>query len=286
MTITRRLIYLLRACGGLSLAFIASSSALALDAPCAQWNVGGTWTAIQSNHQRNSKGATLNLQQAGIQFKGSAQYQNENGVFIRGPVVGTAIRNAYTATIYWDDNRVGVYTGEIGPQGLVVGRTFDKNDAATSADWHADRSFDCLTAGRPPLALGRVPSNTPAPPVTLASLCEAAQSARARNSPSAPALERQCRERTAAATAPPATAPASLTQAKRSTAVQGPALIMQSMSATSTPTVLANPAAVGARATPGIASLLQNKADAVSLNPQPLPPAANLTPAQAPSSLR
>lgn len=303
MTLTRHLIRLLCTCGGLSLAVVGSSPALALDAACVQWNVSGTWTAVQSNHQRRSKGATLKLQQTGTEIKGSAEYQNDNGIFIKGPVVGTAIRNAFAATIYWDDNRVGVYTGEIGPQGLVVGRSFDKNDPRTSADWHADRSFDCLTAGRKPMTLGRVPSTGPPLARTAASLCDAAKSASASNSPAAPGLERQCRAQPAAATASPANAVAPAAQAR--TAVQSPGgAVMDPLASRAAafppigtrPVVddkgnpaalLATPSARNEATAQSPTAAAKSKADAVLLNPPPLPPASPLElPAQAPSALR
>ncbi|MES2958702.1 MAG: hypothetical protein V4792_10970 [Pseudomonadota bacterium] len=206
MAVKHRIAWPLRGCAGSVLAIVVGSSTWAADVTCAQWSVSGGWTAIQSNHQRRSKGPRLELLQTGTQFKGSAHYLNENGIVVSGPVVGTAVRNTYTATIYWDDSRVGAYSGEIGPQGLVVGRTFDKNDPRTSAAWHADRSFECLRAGTKSVELGRAPASTPTPAVTPSSLCKAAASARARQSPAAPGLERQCREITAAATAPPAAA--------------------------------------------------------------------------------
>lgn len=293
----------LRTGAGLALAVLGSSPALALDVACTQWNVSGEWTAIQSNHQRNSKGATFDLQQTGTQFKGSARYKNSNGVLIKGPVVGTVVRNAYSATIYWDDNRVGVYTGEIGPQGLVVGRTFDKNDPKTSADWHAHRSFDCLTAAPPSVAFGRVPSSAPALAATPGSICDAAKAARSRNSPAATGLEQRCRAHTVAATVSPATAAAPVA-AKRPAAhsTAGPAKDPLASRAAASPPIetrsvvddkgiaaalLATPALRNQAAAQSPMSSARTKADAVSLNPQPLPPASPLVlPTQAPSALR
>ena len=267
MTNTRHLIRLLCTCGGLLLAVVGSSPALALDAACAQWNVSGTWTAIQSNHQRKSKGATLSLQQTGTQFKGSAQYQNENGIFIKGPVVGTAIRNAFSATIYWDDNRVGAYTGEIGPQGLAVGHTFDKNDSRTSADWHADRSFDCLTPGSKPLTLGRVPSTKPTPARTPATAAApGAQAMPAVQSPRGAVMDPLPSR--AAAFPPIGTRPA--VDDKGNAAALSATPSARNEAEAQSPTATA-----------------KSKANAVSLNPPPLPLAAPLVlPAQSPSALR
>jgi hypothetical protein len=156
-------------------AFVIAPSAPALAENCALWNVGGQWNAVQSNSRGNTD-PLLSLQQNGSEFKGTASYVTGNHVTVQGPVVGTVRGSAFEATIYWRgrENRVGVYSGQIGPQGLVVGRTFDKNDPATRADWHADHAFECRTpsapnsagndgnSGKPPVALGR--TQAPASP--------------------------------------------------------------------------------------------------------------------------
>jgi hypothetical protein len=91
----------------------------------------------------------------------------------RGDIVGTVVGSKFEATVYWRDNKVGIYSGQIGPQGLAVGRTFNKNNPAESADFHISPAFDCLAASapnasassgnsQPPKALGR--TNAPAPP--------------------------------------------------------------------------------------------------------------------------
>ncbi|MDB5883132.1 MAG: hypothetical protein JWP43_3010, partial [Ramlibacter sp.] len=134
------------------------------------------------------------LQQDGTEFKGTAAYFNGNHVQIQGPVVGTVRGSAFEATIYWRgrENRVGVYTGQIGPQGLVVGRTFDKNHPASQADWHADHAFDCRTpaapssagnSGKPPVALGR--TYAPAPTSPSVSSATTGQTRQTRDAPAA-----------------------------------------------------------------------------------------------------
>ena len=194
-------------------AFIAclSAPALAADA-CSQWSLQGAVSLTQSNNSDNA--TRLQLEQAGTQFKGTASYSyvHEDKVLpfgpsrnnhrrATGPIVGTVVGNAFEATVYWSNNSVGVYTGQIGPQGLLVGRTYDKTDPAATADFHSDKPLVCLTrvpsapglgaaAAKPPVALGRVQGESPSPSRT--SICDAARSARARNSPAAPGLERQC----------------------------------------------------------------------------------------------
>jgi hypothetical protein len=150
--------------------FVLGPAASVLAEECALWNVGGQWNAVQSNSRDNTD-PLLSLQQNGTEFKGTASYKNGNGVTIQGPVVGTVRGNAFEATIYWRgrENQVGLYSGQIGPQGLVVGRTYDKNHPATQADWHADHAFDCRTpaaanngnGAKPPVALGRTQAPSP-----------------------------------------------------------------------------------------------------------------------------
>jgi hypothetical protein len=158
-------------------AFLIASSASALAEDCALWNVAGQWNAVQSNSRGNTD-PLLSLQQDGNGFKGTASYVTPNHVTVQGPVVGTVRGSAFEATIYWRgrENQVGVYSGQIGPQGLVAGRTFDKNHPATQADWHADHAFDCRTpsapnsagnngnSGKPPVVLGRTQAPGPASP--------------------------------------------------------------------------------------------------------------------------
>ena len=115
--------------------------------------------------------------------------------------------------MYWNNNTTGVYTGQVGRQGLIVGSTYDANNPQTKADWHSNRTARCLAHGspglapaaKPTVALGRAaPSTAPAP---ATSICEAAKSARARNSPAAASLERQCQAQSAQASRPALDAP-------------------------------------------------------------------------------
>lgn len=147
-------------------AVVIATNASALAADCAVWSVGGQWNAVQSNSFENTD-PLLSLQQDGTQFKGTASYVTGNHVTVQGPVVGTVRGSAFEATIYWRgrENRVGVYSGQIGPQGLVVGRTFDKNHPWSQADWHADHAFDCRISSAPDLADNNGNSGKPA--VTL-----------------------------------------------------------------------------------------------------------------------
>lgn len=214
MTTHRHLLVRCLAAGALMTSLLAPS--VAADA-CSQWSVRGEVTLVQSNGT-SAKLATL--EQAGSHFKGAANYtyqheRTHSAYFFdkietrhaSGPVVGSVTGNSFEATIYWSNASVGIYQGQIGPQGLLVGRTYDKTDPGATADFHSEKPFECLARvqtapglgsvpAKPTMALGRVQSSTPAASPT--SICDAAQSARARNSPTAPVLERRCKEFTAA----------------------------------------------------------------------------------------
>jgi len=181
------------------------------DSVCSQWDVSGDWTLIQTNDTAVS--LTLTQTEHGLSGYASFGRVVENKFFMcsigicgkdtvihSGPAVGTINGNSFDLTVYWNDNATGVYTGQVGPQGLIVGSGYDKNNPASRADWHSDRVAVCSNAAaaappapaRPTMALGRVqmPAGTSvAPPMTM---CEHAAAARARNSPAAPGLEAQC----------------------------------------------------------------------------------------------
>jgi hypothetical protein len=181
-------------------AFIAllSTHAYAADS-CLQWGVnnnGFLWLS-----QSNNDGASLELKQTGSNLtgKGSYWYNYDTGKIgvgsiegraANGPVVGTIKGNAFEVTVYWSNKSIGIYTGQIGPQGLVVGKTYDKTDLGARADFNSSEPLECLKTAKGGLALGRV--KTTAAPATVTSVCDAAKSARARNSPAAPGLERHC----------------------------------------------------------------------------------------------
>jgi hypothetical protein len=154
-------------------ALVIAPSAPVLAADCAQWNVAGKHAIYQSNAAYSE----MILQQDGTQFKGSISVW-ASPYFADGDIVGTVVGSNFEATVYWHGgSSVGIYSGQIGPQGLAVGRTFDKNNPASSADWNGSPAFNCLTkaapnaagssAGsgndrKPPLALGR--TKAPASP--------------------------------------------------------------------------------------------------------------------------
>jgi hypothetical protein len=121
----------------------------------------------------------------------------------------------------WVQNSEGAYSGTVGPQGRAEGRTYDTFHPNSAASWYTKQVLLCRVGAappalaQPPIALGRVKPNKgldqggsepPRAPVALGRvrpsagtgqsaplpICEAAASARARNSPAAASLERQC----------------------------------------------------------------------------------------------
>jgi hypothetical protein len=153
--------------------------------------------------------AALHRTDTGLQGDARYQVRRDDGAFngynyynVGGSVDGTIDGDAFDITIYWTNQTTGVYTGKINAQGRITGTTYDAQHPQTIASWHSDRTLKCLsgsaasalrsTPPKPAVALGRVqptPGAAAGPPM---SICERARAARARNSPSAPALEQQC----------------------------------------------------------------------------------------------
>lgn len=185
------------ACGlfALLVAFAVAPAARAAEGDCTQWSVDGPRIVSQSN------GTTVRMQltQTGTRVLGDGQfsaYDNDEGraVTIGGPVDGTLDGNVLRLNAYWSDRHAGAYLGQISPDGHISGTAHDVNDPANKATFQAGEAMCVARAGpaaKTGPALGRVQidPNTPRP-----SICDAAVSARARNSPAAPGLERQCAE--------------------------------------------------------------------------------------------
>jgi hypothetical protein len=188
--------------GGL-LALLAPGSVLAA---CAQWDVSGPLDLVQTNGTT----VTANLHQTDTGIQGDARYeversdgwlQGNNYYDVGGSVDGTIKGEELDITIYWTNQTTGVYAGRVNPQGRVTGSTYDALHPQTMANWHSDRTLKCVPAAapaapagppKPVLALGRVQPAPGTPASEPMTICDRARSARARNSPVAPELERQC----------------------------------------------------------------------------------------------
>jgi hypothetical protein len=161
--------------------------------------------------QTNGTVVTADLQQTDTGIQGSAHYtvDHDDGLFqghnyygVGGSVDGTLNGDSLDITIYWTNQTTGVYTGRINPQGRITGSTYDALHPQTMANWHSDRTLKCLSVAgaapapaapaKPTVVLGRAPPTLGAAAGPPMSICDRARAAIARNSPSAPALERQC----------------------------------------------------------------------------------------------
>jgi len=176
-------------------------------AGCSRWNLGENFTIGQTN----SGEVIFYLKQSndGL-LTGTATFFSEAHVRA-GPVDGTIRGDAIEFTVHWParstgagiNYRIGKYSGLIGPTGRMEGTTYDAAHSDSRASWYSVQRFGCLAAAAAPpppkvpppaapvIALGRVRART-APTGPARTLCESAADARARNSPAASGLERQC----------------------------------------------------------------------------------------------
>lgn len=177
-------------------------------ADCQQWDAAGGWNAVQSNITADSGHSqpSFSLEQTGSELRGSASFyraeRGEEGHQHTASVDGAIKGNELQLTAYWDDGSIGIYSGTISSLGRAEGETYDRLNSGDKAHWYGDRRFNCLSVA--PVApvtphavgFGRVAPRTGAAtgPATGTMICDAATSARARNSPAASGLERRCAE--------------------------------------------------------------------------------------------
>jgi hypothetical protein len=180
---------------------LLSAPATAADRVCRQWKAPALMEVTQTT--LGGLPVYFQLRQTGSQLLGWAQYQTTRKTVI-GNVVGNVSGNGIYLRVLWTysgDPSIGRYTGTIKPRigGIVgdtqygdvfEGSTYDEyRNPPEYAYWNAHH-FTCpLDPVPPPIALGRVATREDGP---RPSICDAARSARARNSPAAPGLERQC----------------------------------------------------------------------------------------------
>ena len=179
----------------------SSAGVLTPSGPCVQWDMSGEWTFVQSNNTS----PVFKLMQTRSGLQGSASY-GVGPFAVSGSVDGTIKGNSFEVTAYWNNGTTGLYKGKVGPRGRIEGDTYDKQHPNVMARWYSDRTAKCLPSPSPsgtsaggatPPAQdegaikpqGRVKTGTSFPKL---SICEAAEKARARNSPAAPGLEAKC----------------------------------------------------------------------------------------------
>ncbi len=186
---------------------LTTTTAFAAPGDCLEWDVSGFWNIAQSN----GTNVSMKIQQVGTIVQGVAEYSSYNGgahkvETVGGPVYGTYDSGYLRVTAYWSNSSAGLYTGHLEPNGGMVGFAVDKNDPGNKATFTANGAPICHSREAPPppplppVALGRVKE----PPKALGraaprgsvdpnkTMCDYARSAKARNSPTAPALEHRC----------------------------------------------------------------------------------------------
>lgn len=205
----------------------------AADPECAQWDLNGEWTLVQTNETA----PVFKLQQTATKLLGEAVYYyvHEDQCFIVscgdsyyhviGSVDGAVVGDAFEITSFWNNGTIGVYSGRIGQQGRMEGSTYDRQHPQVTARWYSDRTVKCIAnttatgerTGTTSSALNTAPPPAAVKPqgrvklggvVTKSTLtkCEAAKQALARNSPAAPGLEAQCKAEQASGVSAVATA--------------------------------------------------------------------------------
>lgn len=212
----------------------ASSGVLSrAELDCTQWDLNGDLRLVQTNETA----PFFRLQQnpTGIQGTASYNYTVEVDCFIvscgddyfqvDASVDGTVVGDEIEIVAYWNNGTTGVYSGKIGQQGRIEGSTYDRQHPQVIARWYSQTPVKCLAGttrtgeriGTTSTALGTAPAPVAVKPQdrirgpggpTKSTLtkCEAAKQARARNSPAAPGLERQCAAEQASGVSDAATA--------------------------------------------------------------------------------
>ena len=181
-------------------------------AACSEWVMPAKTNIQQSNETQVS--VELTPGEGGFSGKADNHYYSasmEMASDVYGDLEGSVQGTNVQFTIHWGQdifrhvsNATGVYIGTIGPQGRVTGSSYDEVNPESRATWFFTEVLQCRSAAaasppNPTVGFGRVqplPGTAPGPMPTI---CQAARSARARGSPAAPGLERQC-----AAQSPPA----------------------------------------------------------------------------------
>lgn len=131
-------------------ATLAAGSPGAIAAPiCAQWDVGGKWSFLQSGQRK----VYFDIQQNGNLLEGEAINVWGLKRSHPGKVDGIINGSAVESTVYWSSDSIGVYHGEIKASGQIEGVTFDKLRPKNRAIWQSEKRMGCLMA-----------ANTPPPP--------------------------------------------------------------------------------------------------------------------------
>ncbi len=109
-------------------------------AQCAQWDVSGQWSMTQGKETR----VFMQIEQDGSVVRGEAKYWDYGLKSFRSASLdGTTAGNNFRIQIYWKGTSVGVYEGNIGPQGRIEGTTYDRQKPSVRASWFSDKAMKC-----------------------------------------------------------------------------------------------------------------------------------------------
>ncbi len=136
--------------GTLLLAVLALPPSSA-QAQCREWHVGFEWSLKQGDLEVH-----LRLRQSGNSINGEADHESvksvDRGPFIgggkvvphKGKVAGTIDGSNITLDMEWDDGSGGIYTGVIGPTGIIRGTVnVDKEKPTNIWNWVSRKSMFC-----------------------------------------------------------------------------------------------------------------------------------------------
>ncbi len=133
-----------------------------------QWSVAGQFIINQG-----SIPITLNLQQSGKKFSGTASFEGVTskgteilpyvgGTFgsrgtITGKVTGTAEDNNFDMEVAWSNGQTGIYYGTFYENGLLKGEGYERRSPKIKARWKAARTFERTVAPAPAPVVNATP---------------------------------------------------------------------------------------------------------------------------------
>src|SRR6266480_3745578 len=126
---------------------------------CSQWDLTGQWR-LDQNPGGEGYFVTLDITQTGKLLSGAGQYYNkrvegeevkfgDSSKNIEGDISGDTFR----ITVHWNFGPVGIYTGNISPQGYVEGDTYDTSNPDAKSHWTTLKQATCLKAEGSPEAV-------------------------------------------------------------------------------------------------------------------------------------
>lgn len=139
---------------------------------CQQWELSGNLSLVQANLEYY---LWMRLQQSGTNISGTAEWTkrgDDNGIWVddlptdtKGVVDGTLVGTRLSLKVRWDDRKVGVYEGEIAPNGRINGFTYELARPNHKAQWYSRNVAKCVRTpparpGGVTRAIGKKPSQS------------------------------------------------------------------------------------------------------------------------------